>query len=184
MSHNKPPNNATALKASGEDRHDNRLFRIETMREMTERQPNTPYVPIPCARYSEYELAILHRQRLRLVWSDGNVIHDQTVLPLDLRTMKGDDSTDGGGTTPRTDDSTDGGGRTASGTAVEEVERRRERLPEQPPRTASGDCMDAGGRATPGAVAGTAVEEFLVFRAEDGQARELRLDRVQRVYPA
>ena len=44
--------------------------------------------------------------------------------------------------------------------------------------------MDAGGRATPGAVAGTAVEEFLVFRAEDGQARELRLDRVQRVYPA
>ncbi|HLD13842.1 MAG TPA: hypothetical protein VJB18_03915, partial [Burkholderiales bacterium] len=49
-------------------------------------------------------------------------------------------------------DSMDGGG-TTSGT--KEVERRRE----QPPRAASGDGRDAGGRATPGAVAGTAADD-------------------------
>ena len=44
------------------------------------------YLSISCATYSEYELAILHRQKLRLVWSDGNVIHDQVILPLDMQT--------------------------------------------------------------------------------------------------
>ena len=44
------------------------------------------YVSISCATYSEYELAILQRQKLRLVWSDGNVIHNQVILPLDMQT--------------------------------------------------------------------------------------------------
>jgi len=44
------------------------------------------YVSISCATYSEYELAILHRQKLRLVWHDGNVIHDRVILPLDMQT--------------------------------------------------------------------------------------------------
>ena len=97
-------------------------------------------------------------------------------------------------TTPGTDDSRDGGGRTASGTAVEEVGQRREQLPKKkaPPKPASGDGRDAGGttpgteeveprreqrpRATPGTVAGTAVEEPLrtsdAADEVDGEARQ------------
>jgi Rho-binding antiterminator len=45
-----------------------------------------PYEPIACARYSEYEVAILHRQKLRLRWLEGNVVYEQPVLPLDLKT--------------------------------------------------------------------------------------------------
>lgn len=44
------------------------------------------YAPIPCALYSEYELAILHRKPLRLRWREDNVIHARVVLPLDLET--------------------------------------------------------------------------------------------------
>ncbi|MBI3574894.1 MAG: protein kinase [Gammaproteobacteria bacterium] len=50
------------------------------------------------------------------------------------------------------DNSRNGGGTTSG---KKEVERRQE----QPPRAASGDRRDAGGRATPGAVAGTAAED-------------------------
>ncbi len=72
----------------------------------------------------------------------------------------GDDSREGGrsgssrpsrGITP----SLEGRG-TTSGT--KEVERRRE----QPPRASPGDCMDAGGRATPGAVAEANAEKLIV----------------------
>lgn len=48
--------------------------------------PAPPYEPIACARYTEYEVAILHRQRLRLRWVDGNVVYEQPVMPLDLKT--------------------------------------------------------------------------------------------------
>lgn len=48
----------------------------------------TDYVPIACSLHSEYELAILHRQPLHLVWSENNVIHDEVVLPLDLKTER------------------------------------------------------------------------------------------------
>jgi Rho-binding antiterminator len=48
---------------------------------------DTPdYRPIACDLYSEYEIAILHRRRLRLTWSVNNVIYNQVVLPLDLKT--------------------------------------------------------------------------------------------------
>jgi Rho-binding antiterminator len=46
------------------------------------------YVPIDCDRYSEYELAIMHRQKLRLRWHDNNVVYEQTVTPLDLQTKE------------------------------------------------------------------------------------------------
>lgn len=49
------------------------------------------YVPISCDLHSEYELAILRRQRLRLVWANGNVLHDEVVLPLDLKTTNGEE---------------------------------------------------------------------------------------------
>ncbi len=109
----------------------------------------TDYVPIACDLHSEYELAILHRQPLHLVWTDGNVIHDEIVLPLDLTTER------------HHDDPRDGGG-----------------------RAASGDGRDAGGRATPGAVAGTAAEEFLLCRSKDGSTHHIRLDHVRRMKAA
>ncbi len=45
-----------------------------------------PYIPIGCAAYSEFELAILHKQRLHLTWSERNVLYDRVVIPDDLRT--------------------------------------------------------------------------------------------------
>jgi Rho-binding antiterminator len=53
---------------------------------MTDANMLAPYTPIACARYSEYEVAILHRQKLRLRWLEGNVVYDKAVLPLDLKT--------------------------------------------------------------------------------------------------
>ncbi len=47
----------------------------------------TDYQPIACALHSEYELAIMHRQKLKLKWHDDTgAIHSATVLPLDLQT--------------------------------------------------------------------------------------------------
>jgi len=54
---------------------------------MTEPHDQDPYAPIACASYSEYETAILHRQKLHLRWHDANVHYDQVVLPLDLKTV-------------------------------------------------------------------------------------------------
>ena len=50
----------------------------------------TDYVPVDCGLYSEYELAIMHRDRLRLSWHDlaGNA-HIGVVLPTDLRARNG-----------------------------------------------------------------------------------------------
>jgi Rho-binding antiterminator len=50
----------------------------------------TDYVPVDCGLYSEYELAIMHRDRLRLSWRDpaGNA-HIGVVTPTDLRTRNG-----------------------------------------------------------------------------------------------
>ncbi len=54
---------------------------------MTEPRNQDPYAPIACARYSEYEVAILHRQKLHLRWHVDNVHYDRVVLPLDLKTV-------------------------------------------------------------------------------------------------
>jgi Rho-binding antiterminator len=46
------------------------------------------YKPISCSTYSDFEVAILHRRKLRLRWAEGNVIHDEIVTPLDLQTRE------------------------------------------------------------------------------------------------
>jgi Rho-binding antiterminator len=52
----------------------------------------TDYRPIPCALYSQYELAILHRSTLRLRWRDGDgVTHLETLAPEDLETRSGEE---------------------------------------------------------------------------------------------
>jgi Rho-binding antiterminator len=50
----------------------------------------TDYAPIDCGLYSEYELAIMHHDRLRLSWRNpGGNVHIGTVIPTDLRTRNG-----------------------------------------------------------------------------------------------
>ncbi len=50
----------------------------------------TDYIPIDCGLYSEYELAIMHRDRLRLGWRDPESnVHIGIVTPIDLRTRNG-----------------------------------------------------------------------------------------------
>ena len=50
------------------------------------------YEPIDCGLYSEYELAIMHRRRLRLVWQDAEgSAHIEALTPGDLRTRQGEE---------------------------------------------------------------------------------------------
>ena len=50
----------------------------------------TDYIPIDCNLYSEYELAIMHSEQLRLSWRDsGGNVHIGIVTPIDLRTRSG-----------------------------------------------------------------------------------------------
>ena len=60
---------------------------------MTEAREIHPplYQPISCALHDVYEIAILHRQRLRLVWSVGPVFYEDTVMPVDLETRQGEE---------------------------------------------------------------------------------------------
>lgn len=58
---------------------------------MNQDRPGNQYRSIPCANYDEYESAILRHRRLRLVWHNGNVIHDQVITPLNLRTAQGEE---------------------------------------------------------------------------------------------
>ena len=51
----------------------------------------TDYQPISCANYDQYEIAILHGSKLHLTWHVDNVIYDQVVTPLNLRTAKGEE---------------------------------------------------------------------------------------------
>jgi transcriptional antiterminator Rof (Rho-off) len=52
----------------------------------------TDYIPIDCGQYSEYELAIMHDERLRLSWRDpGDNINIGIVTPIDLRTRSGEE---------------------------------------------------------------------------------------------
>lgn len=52
----------------------------------------TDYSPIDCGLHSEYELAIMHRRRLKLRWrDDSGVTHTETLLPVDLQTRNGEE---------------------------------------------------------------------------------------------
>ena len=45
------------------------------------------YKPIACGLYSEYEVAIMHRETLRLHWRDNTGMdHIDRVVPSDLQT--------------------------------------------------------------------------------------------------
>jgi len=47
------------------------------------------YEPIDCGLHSNYEVAILHRERLRLNWRDERgAAHMETLRPVDLRTER------------------------------------------------------------------------------------------------
>jgi Rho-binding antiterminator len=52
-------------------------------------RPISDYQPISCANYDQYEIAIMHHARLHLTWQEDNVIYDQVVTPLNLRTQSG-----------------------------------------------------------------------------------------------
>ncbi len=52
----------------------------------------TDYVPIDCGLHSEYERAILQKQRLQIVWRDPDGTHHiETIAPLDLLTSAGEE---------------------------------------------------------------------------------------------
>lgn len=55
------------------------------------RTPSQTYRPISCDVYSRLELAIMHRERLRLTWREGNVFFAQLILPTDLETRSGEE---------------------------------------------------------------------------------------------
>ncbi|MBI3560993.1 MAG: transcriptional antiterminator, Rof [Gammaproteobacteria bacterium] len=53
---------------------------------------NEPYTPIDCDLHSQYELAIMHRTQLRVVWRDPQgQDHVCNLLPIDLRTERGEE---------------------------------------------------------------------------------------------
>ena len=46
---------------------------------------NNSYIPIECGLHSEYELAIIHKEKCILKWNDdNNVQQTETILPLDI----------------------------------------------------------------------------------------------------
>ena len=51
----------------------------------------TDYIPIPCSQYDRYEVAIMHRRRLRLTWRVDNVVYRRIVEPIDLQTRDGEE---------------------------------------------------------------------------------------------
>ena len=46
------------------------------------------YRPISCELYSEFELAIMHGQKVKLVWQEQDKTSIATVTPLDLQTRE------------------------------------------------------------------------------------------------
>jgi Rho-binding antiterminator len=50
---------------------------------------NKHYTPIECGRYSELELAIMHKHFLKVSFLGcGGLMHIETLRPVDLRTRK------------------------------------------------------------------------------------------------
>ena len=50
------------------------------------------YTPIACDRYSELELHIMHRDRLRTAWRDeAGGLHQEVLQPVDLQTRSGEE---------------------------------------------------------------------------------------------
>ena len=52
----------------------------------------TDYRPVDCDLRSEYELAIMQRNKIMLSWQDvAGSVHTEAVLPLDLLTRSGEE---------------------------------------------------------------------------------------------
>ena len=52
----------------------------------------TDYTPVDCGLHSNYELAIMQHQPVRLSWQDNEAsVHTETVLPTDLVTRNGEE---------------------------------------------------------------------------------------------
>lgn len=52
----------------------------------------TDYQPIPCALYSQYEIAVLHRTPIRMRWRDTDgVTYLEMLIPEDLVTWEGEE---------------------------------------------------------------------------------------------
>lgn len=52
----------------------------------------TDYTPIDCGVYSEYELAIMRKWKLRISWRDTQrLTHIEVLLPRDLQTRCGEE---------------------------------------------------------------------------------------------
>ena len=50
-------------------------------------KPDIPYQPISCELHSEYELAIMHKNKLCLTWrKDGEVVPETNIIPVDVQT--------------------------------------------------------------------------------------------------
>lgn len=50
------------------------------------------YTPIDCDQYSEYELAILRKWKLRIGWrDDAGLSHVEMLTPRDLQTRQGEE---------------------------------------------------------------------------------------------
>ena len=55
---------------------------------MKEIKPDIPYQPVSCEIHSEYELAIMLKNKIFLTWrKDGEVVTETNVTPLDVKTM-------------------------------------------------------------------------------------------------
>jgi Rho-binding antiterminator len=82
-------------QAAGSRRNDGiaRLWEPQARDEMSmnNERIETSYQPISCANYDQYEIAILHGSKMHLTWQAGNIIHDQVVTPLNLRTAHGEE---------------------------------------------------------------------------------------------
>lgn len=50
-----------------------------------------PYRPISCAMHSELELAIMHKRRLDLRWTENGRRRTTRLQPLDLETREGNE---------------------------------------------------------------------------------------------
>jgi len=54
---------------------------------MKEIKPDIPYQPISCELHSEYELAIMHKNKLCLTWrKDGEIVTEENIIPVDVQT--------------------------------------------------------------------------------------------------
>jgi len=58
---------------------------------MNNRRTEISYTPISCANYDQYEIAILHGDKINLSWQADNMNYDQVVTPLNLRTERGEE---------------------------------------------------------------------------------------------